>query len=124
MPKFVEFQSIGGPAVTIPTELIQDCRPTERYAPDKTIVAGTQIFLKGSGSVFVLGSASEVTAKLNGDDYILTKREQFAAMAMQGLCACDMAYGSSSFEETAKMAVEQADALIEGWDSMLTLCST
>jgi hypothetical protein len=111
MPKFIELQSINGPAVTIPTELIQDCRPTERHAPDKSIVTGTQIFLKGGGSVSVLGDVTEVTAKLNGDDHSLTKRELIAAMAMQGLCG---EFSQELSPETiALRSLRQADALIQ-----------
>ena len=39
----------------------------------------------------------------------LTKREHFAAMAMQGFCALD---GASTPEQTAYVAVRYADALL------------
>lgn len=42
----------------------------------------------------------------------LTKREYFAAMAMQGLLAHER-YGSYTPEDTAKYAVEQADELLK-----------
>lgn len=41
----------------------------------------------------------------------LTKREHFAALAMQGLCASE-AYAESSFKTIADMAVTQADDLL------------
>jgi hypothetical protein len=107
MPKFIELQSISGPAVTIATELIQDCRPTERYAPDKSIVTGTQIFLKGGGSVSVLGDVGEVTAKLNA----LSKTE-LAAIAMQGLCANSAVTAQFNVEEISERAWLQAEALV------------
>jgi len=60
----------------------------------------------------------------NGDDYVskvnfgstlenkpLSKREYFASLAMQGLCA-NADVGSSPENRIAKYAVEQADALI------------
>jgi len=42
----------------------------------------------------------------------LTTRELFAAMAMQGLCACQGAYEEWTVEQKAAAAVRQADALI------------
>lgn len=43
----------------------------------------------------------------------LTKREHFAAMAMQGLCAnsCDDAWGMTIID-TTELAVQMADALL------------
>lgn len=41
----------------------------------------------------------------------LTKRELFAAMALQGLCA-SAEYPQVSYEGSARTAVEQADALL------------
>lgn len=46
-----------------------------------------------------------------GDAVCLTKRELFAAMAMQGLSASD-AYAERPVEHVAEVAVEQADALL------------
>lgn len=43
--------------------------------------------------------------------YGLTKREYFAAMAMQGLCAKPT--GLDTFSDRAQRAVQSADALIE-----------
>ena len=43
----------------------------------------------------------------------LTKREYFAAMAMQGLQANDQCGSAWSVSDLAKGAVEQADALID-----------
>lgn len=46
----------------------------------------------------------------------LTKREYFAALAMQGICAdSEMTFGINEFppEVIAQMAVDRADALIE-----------
>ncbi len=42
----------------------------------------------------------------------MTKREQFAAMAMQGILAAD-ANNDVSYPECAEWAVKQADALLE-----------
>jgi hypothetical protein len=42
----------------------------------------------------------------------LTKREYFAAMAMQGLCANSVCYENTNDEELAKAAVINADALL------------
>ena len=42
----------------------------------------------------------------------LTKREYFAAMAMQGISA-NASLTSTSFEKIAEWSVKQADALIE-----------
>ena len=51
------------------------------------------------------------TLNHNGDDaYGLTKREYFAAMAMQGFVS---KYGTDYLEECAKDSVKQADALIK-----------
>jgi hypothetical protein len=43
---------------------------------------------------------------------LLTKREYFAAMAMQGLCANSVCYENTNDEELAKAAVINADALL------------
>lgn len=43
----------------------------------------------------------------------LTKRELFAAMAMQGLCANSIHGSHHSFENTAREAVQYADALLK-----------
>lgn len=43
----------------------------------------------------------------------LTKREYFAAMAMQGFCANAESYVNCEFDEVAEMSLFQADALIE-----------
>ena len=43
----------------------------------------------------------------------LTKREYFAAMAMQGFCANEESYVDCEFDEVAEMSLFQADALIE-----------
>jgi hypothetical protein len=44
----------------------------------------------------------------------LTKREYFAAMAMQGLCANTAAYNYyDDFKDVAAAALQNADALIE-----------
>lgn len=45
---------------------------------------------------------------LNGG---LTKRELFAAMAMQGYCSCKI--GEMDFNKVAELAVKQADALLD-----------
>jgi hypothetical protein len=42
----------------------------------------------------------------------LTKREYFAAMAMQGLCANSIPGSHHSFNNTANEAVRYADALL------------
>jgi hypothetical protein len=42
----------------------------------------------------------------------LTKREYFAAMAMQGFCA-NTKLNQITFEEAARMSLEQADSLIK-----------
>jgi hypothetical protein len=43
----------------------------------------------------------------------LTKREYFAAMAMQGICANSSLAERSSYNSFAEWSVQQADALIE-----------
>ncbi len=43
----------------------------------------------------------------------LTKRELFAAMAMQGQCANSIPGSHHSFENTARDAVQYADALLK-----------
>ena len=56
----------------------------------------------------VMGSAGEYhTEQLGG----LTKREYFAAMAMQGLLAADVNYVVTE-DRTALFAVQHADALL------------
>lgn len=53
------------------------------------------------------------TREMQGESisFGLTKREYFAAMAMQGLCA-NTAYGDTQAGFLAKWSVEQADALL------------
>lgn len=51
-------------------------------------------------------------AKVHSDEFGLTKRELFAALAMQGLCASQHADGEYSVVRTAEDAVIAADALI------------
>ena len=46
------------------------------------------------------------------EEFGLTKREYFAAMAMQGLLSADDD-GFVSFDECARVAVKQADALLK-----------
>jgi len=47
-------------------------------------------------------------------EYGLTKRELFAAMAMQGMYASDQpGYQAGSFESRAESAVKAADALLK-----------
>jgi hypothetical protein len=48
--------------------------------------------------------------KTEGSTAGLSKREYFAGLAMQAYCSSSLMY---SFEVFAKMAVQQADALIE-----------
>ena len=43
----------------------------------------------------------------------LTKREYFAAMAMQGMCANSSFTKCATYEDMAEWSVKQADALIE-----------
>lgn len=43
----------------------------------------------------------------------LTKREYFAAMAMQGFCACQGSWEEQTPQQSAVTAVECADALIK-----------
>lgn len=57
-----------------------------------------------SGPAFPIVTANTVQSGM-------TKREYFAALAMQGYFSSDHAYQKPS--ETARWAVEQADALIE-----------
>lgn len=64
-----------------------------------------------------------MTQQTNGNDSIhnseqgvqdgLTKREYFAAMAMQGICANSSLAEISSYNSFAEWSVKQADALIE-----------
>jgi len=53
----------------------------------------------------------------NGNTYWgsagLSKREYFAAMAMQGICANSSLAERSSYNSFAEWSVQQADALIE-----------
>ncbi len=56
-----------------------------------------------------LGKQSAFVTTNNSYQLGLTKREYFAAMAMQGL----MVDSTISFNERAELAVEQADALIK-----------
>ena len=53
------------------------------------------------------------TREMQGESisFGLTKREHFAALAMQGLCA-NTAYGDAQAEFLAKWSVDQADALL------------
>lgn len=53
------------------------------------------------------------TREMQGESisFGLTKREHFAALAMQGLCA-NTAYGDTQDEFIAKWSVDQADALL------------
>jgi hypothetical protein len=98
--KFVELQSINGEAIIVPIETIMVCRSTEQ---------GTEILFKEGGAAMVLGTVSEVVKKLNGP--VLTKREQFAAMAMQELCG---EFSQELSPETiALLSLRQADALIQ-----------
>ena len=53
-------------------------------------------------------SGNVITCDFTG----LTKRELFAAMAMQGFCALPQVGDVSSDKTIAEMAVEHADALI------------
>jgi hypothetical protein len=54
----------------------------------------------------------ETTRTPNDSEQLgLTKREYFAAKVMQGFCS-SMAYDEQSFEESAALAVKQADALL------------
>jgi hypothetical protein len=48
-------------------------------------------------------------AKFNGSKSVLTKREQFAGIAMQGL----IVEGELSFKSLASIAVKYADGLLE-----------
>jgi hypothetical protein len=77
------------------------CRSTEQ---------GTEILFKEGGATMVLGTVSEVVKKLNGP--VLTKREQFAAMAMQGFSSCEMAQEEFSVPELAVRARIFADLMI------------
>lgn len=47
----------------------------------------------------------------------MTKREYFASMAMQGLCACSIAGSHKMFDVLAKEAVLYADELIKALDN-------
>jgi hypothetical protein len=47
----------------------------------------------------------------------MTKREYFAALAMQGLCACSIAGSHKMFDTLAKEAVLYADELIKALDN-------
>jgi hypothetical protein len=49
------------------------------------------------------------------DHYGLTRRELFAAMAMQGMMA-DPSNGAAAPEDIASVSIEQADALLEELD--------
>ena len=50
----------------------------------------------------------------------LTKREHFAAMALQGMWSSLTDQHYDNYERMAKIAVEQADALIEALNSPKT----
>lgn len=56
-------------------------------------------------------TAYPVTSKNEYNEVGLTKREQFAAMAMQGYCAVEAGWNQPP-EEVARCSVVMADALI------------
>ena len=75
----------------------------------------------GDKSAFARPYSRDGLSKFSHDHYSqegLTKREYFAAMAMQGLLANSFSDGSqkhlshASFEEISKMAVHQADTIL------------
>lgn len=55
----------------------------------------------------------EVKMKIDAYRSGLSKRELYAVMVVQGLCANQDRYKVSSYEVIAAIAVKQADALIE-----------
>jgi hypothetical protein len=68
------------------------------------------LLLKELGNANAFPQAKE---DLNVDsEYGLTKREYFAAMAMQGLLANSLKSATLYIESNAKFAVQAADALI------------
>lgn len=46
-------------------------------------------------------------------EFGLTKREEFAKAAMQGMCGNEGEYANASYERAAERSVTQADALLE-----------
>jgi hypothetical protein len=59
----------------------------------------------------IVGTAGDPSPNVEFEGLI--KREYFAAMAMQGLCAHPVTGEHAEPDEIAIMALEQADALIE-----------
>lgn len=58
-------------------------------------------------------AASAITKETTIGQMGLTKREHFAAMAMQGLWQSTTDQDYDNYEKIAEMSVKQADALIE-----------
>jgi hypothetical protein len=59
-----------------------------------------------------LAFIKESQTDVNVMQYPLTKREYFAAMAMQGMSAACRGYDNNGLDNLAKCAVQAADALI------------
>lgn len=65
---------------------------------------------KGDECAFAIPAFETPKTLWNKPQYGLTKREYFAAMAMQGIVSTDLA---DTYENFAKASVMMADALIE-----------
>jgi hypothetical protein len=65
---------------------------------------------KGNECAFAIPAFEQPRKLWNEPQYGLTKREYFAAMAMQGIVSTELA---DTYENFAKASVMMADALIE-----------
>ena len=76
------------------------------------------LFNMDVGNMKVLQTVSNQAFPSYVNNYGLTKREYFAAKAMQGICSDGIAGPHHSFQQTAKDAVVYADALIKALAEM------
>lgn len=63
--------------------------------------------------------SDDKTPVINTNTGALTKREYFAALALQGVMANPNAYQDLTFTQMCKLAVEQSDRLIENLNNEL-----
>lgn len=73
--------------------------------------SGGAAYPQGTITLLKLGENAKGDGEIKGG---LTKRELFAAMAMQGMCSCNLAATSlCDFESMAQYATAAADALLK-----------